>query len=785
MAAKRRIKGPAFSVGAVLCGRFKVKRCLDAEGHVALVFDRVERIQKVAKVLTRSESWLSVVRRLNDHPHIVSTHGGFKHGSLDFFTMDWIDGVDSVTLKEGPVEDKLAVAKQVADALAFAHSRGIVHRDVKSANVLLDKDGNGFLADFDLAEEWCVGDGKPVDTGELRPLGGSSFSISPQQLDDKSACPEDDLYGFGTWLYHMIYGNLPFWPRVTKQVIRDREPEFKDGPHPELVSLMRGLLAKDPANRPPWTKVREVLEQPMSAVPSVPPPVLRPPKTKPSRRGVRDDVPTPPALPLAPAPRWGARAAVAALGLAALAVVLWLPGWVESMRNDGVGSESQISQASPESEPVETAWPEQEPTTPSVATRPAGDPMEDAAERRQARRRLETLASSVDRLESRGAAGWADDLWPTLQRQVETAATLFAERRWSDAVEVAGDAEVTVDQLKARRESLVTAALSDGEGLLAAGRAPEALERFQRVLTLEPGHQGASRGLRRAEVWGQVRDLLTDADIAEGEGRWSDAERLYARAQGLDGASKEARRGLQRSRSQRQNDAFSRAMGQAYEALAAGDSAVAERLFQAARAVPGADVQAVDDALNQVASAAREAELDELRAVARSREEQEDWRRAEAVYRQALDLDSTVAFALAGLGRARERAELAEALEAHVANPGRLSSAAVLAEAEGVLARAEAVDDGDRHRRATAELRRLVDQFSRPVSAELVSDQATEVWVFKVGKLGTFDRRALRLRPGTYTVTGRRDGYRDVRKQWVIEPGEPPAPLDIRCVEAL
>ena len=67
----------------------------------------------------------------------------------------------------------------------------------------------------------------------------------------------------------------------------------------------------------------------------------------------------------------------------------------------------------------------------------------------------------------------------------------------------------------------------------------------------------------------------------------------------------------------------------------------------------------------------------------------------------------------------------------------------------------------------------------------LESDNATEVVVYRVGRLGTFEQFELELRPGTYTVTGTRRGYRDVRQQFTIKPGAPAGPFTIRCEEPI
>ena len=67
----------------------------------------------------------------------------------------------------------------------------------------------------------------------------------------------------------------------------------------------------------------------------------------------------------------------------------------------------------------------------------------------------------------------------------------------------------------------------------------------------------------------------------------------------------------------------------------------------------------------------------------------------------------------------------------------------------------------------------------------LESDEYTDVVIHRVGRLGTFSRRELNLKPGAYTVVGSRDGYRDVRLRLVVPPGSPPEPLVVRCTERL
>ena len=92
---------------------------------------------------------------------------------------------------------------------------------------------------------------------------------------------------------------------------------------------------------------------------------------------------------------------------------------------------------------------------------------------------------------------------------------------------------------------------------------------------------------------------------------------------------------------------------------------------------------------------------------------------------------------------------------------------------------------GPRLRRQIEELRAHLGAAGVPVTVRLVSDERTEVTVLRVGPQGRFREKSLQLRPGSYVVLGTRPGYRDTRQTLVVPPGRSPAPLTVRCDEAL
>ena len=182
----------------------------------------------------------------------------------------------------------------------------------------------------------------------------------------------------------------------------------------------------------------------------------------------------------------------------------------------------------------------------------------------------------------------------------------------------------------------------------------------------------------------------------------------------------------------------------------------------------------------------------EARALASYREQglaleaREDWKGALQHYTAALAIDPHVTFALEGRERAAKRAALYDAIDAHLKRPERLSAAAVGREAEALLERARALSpSGAALESRIASLEAALAAARQPVAVVIESDGLTELTLSRVGPIGALKRRSLELAPGTYTVTGSRRGYRDVRRQFSVTPGAPGPVVSLRCDEAL
>jgi serine/threonine-protein kinase len=198
------------------------------------------------------------------HPHIVPV---FDSGVIDgtpFFVMPYIEGesLRRRLAREGrlPVADALGIAAEIAEALEFAHGRGVLHRDIKPENVLLQA-GHALVADFGVARalsEAAAPDGEGMQrlTDQQLVLGTAEYMSPEQASGDRGLDGRSDLYSLGCVLYEMLTGQPPFTGTSAREIMARR---FREAPRPVrelrpevtagVAAVLATALAADPAER--------------------------------------------------------------------------------------------------------------------------------------------------------------------------------------------------------------------------------------------------------------------------------------------------------------------------------------------------------------------------------------------------------------------------------------------------------------------------------------------------------------------------------------------------------
>jgi serine/threonine protein kinase/Flp pilus assembly protein TadD len=332
--------GPnAFSSGSFFGPRYRIESLL-GEGGMGKVYKAQdgELSRTVALKLVRPElsNDPSSMDRLKQeillaskvsHKNILRIHDLGDVGGLKFISMAYVDGRDlhQIISAEGklPVARAVRFTRQLCLALEAAHSEGVIHRDLKPQNVLVDLEDQVYVSDFGLAKSLEVHASMMTSTGEVN---GTPRYMSPEQVESGAVDHRSDLYSLGLILYEMVTADLPFESDSVLQAMYQRVTQGPKNPktlNPDLpdylVNIIMRCLEKDPAQR--YQHARDILVD-LERADSLPPAVSIP------------------ALPSTPAPRWKKPAvwAAAAVIFLGAAIAVGVPKFRQSLFGSGSAS---------------------------------------------------------------------------------------------------------------------------------------------------------------------------------------------------------------------------------------------------------------------------------------------------------------------------------------------------------------------------------------------------------------------------------------------------------------
>jgi tetratricopeptide (TPR) repeat protein len=358
---------------------------------------------------------------------------------------------------------------------------------------------------------------------------------------------------------------------------------------------------------------------------------------------------------------------------------------------------------------------------------------------------------------------------------------LSLENDYGAAAENYAAAAAKAQILIGRMEPTLKQLLAEGQAALDQQNGNIARQKFSIALMIDPDNRRAAQSLQRARKIEAVRQLLESGKRHEEAGRIAFAHADYQEALSLDPESKAARQALTRIKDQISEAEFQRLMSEGLTALHNDEYQLARaKLLKAKSFRP--ESREVKDALAQVDQAIRLARIEAYRQKAVDAEQAENWEQALDAYLQVLEIDANIQFASRGKTRAQNRIRIDRRINFFLQQPAALESDRQLENAVALIAEIEEIrPKGPQLKDRFEKLVRIVDAAQTPVKIIIESDTFTDVAVYKVGKLGRFERRELSLRPGTYTVVGTRDGYQDIRKKITVRAGQDLVRIRIKC----
>ena len=262
--------GDLFPPGKLLAGRYEILRVI-GRGGMGVVYRAQDReLNEVIAlkailpdlladdpvVAEQFRSEIRLARRIS-HRNVVRTHDLGEAEGTAFVTMEYVEGITVRELLQTRgklgVSSAIALARQLAEALAVAHAAGVIHRDVKPENALIDNDGILKVMDFGIAR---LAEASSTRTQTGMTVGTLGY-MAPEQLMGEEVDPRADLYALGGVFYECLTGHPPFeapspMALMAKVLSSPPTPPIEGNPDvaPALSALVLRLLAKTPAERP-------------------------------------------------------------------------------------------------------------------------------------------------------------------------------------------------------------------------------------------------------------------------------------------------------------------------------------------------------------------------------------------------------------------------------------------------------------------------------------------------------------------------------------------------------
>ena len=423
------------------------------------------------------------------------------------------------------------------------------------------------------------------------------------------------------------------------------------------------------------------------------------------------------------------------------------------------------------------------------------------AEKTRYRQQSQSLLASIlalrDKLLKQSVTRWANPQFSNTLTLIEEGDSLYSFGKYKESLNSYEQALAELEQLEQLATDTFEQALERGNSAIERADTtdiPTAIEAASLALSIYPEDSRAQRLNQRTEKLTTLVEALSQGDSQLSKQQYEQALISYQTALAIEPGHKRAQTSFDETQRTIKNRNFVAFMSDGYTALDMNNFELAVDNFKQAKAIYSADspsenlhsIKTVEQAIAQVNNRRSQLYVQQQMATAAQQETQEQWQQAQLTYQQLLTTDSTLVEAKARLVRVKIRAQLDQQITSVLDDPLSLANQNLYSDAQSVLLDARGINNpGPKLQEQIELLQGIIKRSQIPVTIGLLSDNQTQVTIYRVGKLGAFQEISVQLVPGRYIAVGSRKGYRDVRVELTVEGVKPVAPIPIICTEKI
>jgi tetratricopeptide (TPR) repeat protein len=457
-----------------------------------------------------------------------------------------------------------------------------------------------------------------------------------------------------------------------------------------------------------------------------------------------------------------------------LLVVFVLPHWVGTPEQTPASLTPAAEPSSQVSQPMQKKG--------------AVSPWEKAQEsklRKETQNILSQMLEAQEILSEKGVEVWANKKYSKAMQFATAGDDLYNQRDFINSRVEYEKALSIFTVLVEQIDIIFENTMDKGNKALAEGDSKAAMKAFQLALAIDAIDRDAIVGQTRAESLDQFISLMKLGDELLDEGKLDEAKQNYQNAWELDNDFDTAKQKIAFADEKILDRAYNKHMSAGFVSMGKRQLTVARESFNKALKLKPRSAEA-RNALNQTKHDLTTININSLQSEARALEEKEDWHAALEKYNAALALNSSLAEAQTGKQRITLRGKIHDRIEQILSQPKRIYDPKVFEETTAFQTKLSALtEQGPLLRKQLAALDRLLHKANTPVDVLLRSDNQTLVTLRKVDELGLFTERSLSLRPGQYVAVGIRQGYRDVRVTFMLDPDKSMQIVTIQAAEKI